>query len=114
VEIEELKTDAQPGTATSGSLYTPLYTWDGENPTGNDVRTLTQEGMIAKLNSVGNETYYTVTCTNLASGAQLPQTGGAGTQRYILCGLVLLLAACGTAGSQSRRKHRAGKGAGAR
>jgi LPXTG-motif cell wall-anchored protein len=111
VTIEEKSTDAPSGVAAAGSLYIPAYTWDGNGTTGNDTRTLTQDGMACTISSVGNETYYTVTCTNLASGAQLPQTGGSGTQRYVWCGLALMaLAAGGTLGGK-RRKRRARKGA---
>jgi LPXTG-motif cell wall-anchored protein len=111
VTIEEKSTDAPSGVAAAGSLYIPAYTWDGNGTTGNDTRTLTQDGMACTISSVGNEKYYTVTCTNLASGAQLPQTGGSGTQRYVWCGLALMaLAAGGTLGGK-RRKRRARKGA---
>jgi LPXTG-motif cell wall-anchored protein len=52
-----------------------------------------------------------VTCTNVTKSYQLPKTGGSGTQRYVWCGLALMvLAAGGTLGGK-RRKRRARKGA---
>jgi LPXTG-motif cell wall-anchored protein len=101
--------------AVNGALYIPQYTWDGNGEKGKDVRTLTQDGMTCTLSSVGNDKYYTVTCTNLAAGAALPQTGGSGTRKYTWCGLALMaLAVGGAAYGDNRRRRRARKGAGAK
>ena len=85
--IEEVKSDSEPGTVFDESIYVVQVTVSQ-----------TDNGLSAVITNVwkdgepfndGN----TITFTNLIKQYELPETGGNGTQMYIMAGLLLMAAA---------------------